>query len=283
MGVPSTWTERHDSREWYDDVNRGDTVIWRWDTSASHAAIARALPAYSRGPGTKGGLFAPVLQHRRVLQHPTQTGMRIVEAIYSPPSWRAVLERNPGKARLLADVSEIAIRPRGDLDEKMVWGEKTIDGVRYRFEPISGSGLQHLARTMLRLQVAASEGVLGTILALHDSTNAAATSFGAGAGTLRLAGAHTETVASSDAAPLTFLDAIMEYNRNGWNKDTVVGASRYEVRQEAVLDASGTAVSPARTHNVGVWVPATGADATRVVRLYKDEGWSALNKVIIWT
>jgi len=287
MAKPSTWTRIEGEVRGEYRGRSGYNVIERYSTplGTTFAAVEAAFPRWS-AYGGQTGTFKPLLEDYTVEDARAPDARDLVTLYWLAPTWRGILERNPNKARLLAAVNEVAVRPDYDLDGEAVWAEKWVeDGAVWkaiRFRPISGSGLQHHARTLLRLQVVATQGILGSILALHDTVNAAATTFGAGPGTLRMAGANTETVMSDE--PLTFLDAVMEFNKKRWNEDTEVQAFEYRVHKVQVYDTDGTAVTgTGSTRDVGDWYPRTGPGNKRIARLHESVGWGGLDKQIVWT
>jgi len=285
MAAPSTWTKlRARSRgNWRGRTGENYIIDYAAPVGQTFASVFSAFPKWQPYPGTTG-IFRPLLEDVEIEVERAPDDQDLVRLHYLTPTWWGVLKQNPDKARLLATVNEVAVRPDYDLDGKAVWAEKWKKvGSAYkalRFRPISGSGLQHHARTMLRLQVMATSGVLGTILDLHDSINAGAMGFGAGPGTVRMAGAHTETVMSE--AALTFLDAVMEYNKKGWNKDTEVQMFEWRIHKMQLYDAAGVAISNSY-RDVGDWFPVAGEGSTRIAKLHESEDWSGLNRQIIWT
>jgi len=287
MVAPATWTKlRTRSRaNWHGRTGENYVIEYGAPVGQTLAAVHTAFPKWSHYGGTTG-TFRPTLEDVDIEVEGALRGTRdLVRLHYLAPTWRGVLERNPNKARLLASINEVAVRPERDLDKEWVWHEEWEKiGLVYspvRWRPVSGSGLQHHARTLLRLQVVGTQGVLGAILALHDTVNAGATSFGAPPGTLRMAGGNTETVMSEDS--LTFLDAVMEYNKKGWNKDTEVQKFEYRVLKVPLYDYETGETITDRYREVGDWWPMTGKDATYTARLHKAASWAGLDKQIVWT
>jgi len=285
MAKPSTWTRIEGEVRGEYRGRRGYNVIERYSAplGTTFANVEAAFPRFSAYGGMTG-TFKPLLEDYTVEDARAPDARDLVTLYWLAPTWRAVLERNPNKARLLASMNEVAVRPKKDLDGKNVWGEvwtKLADGVRgAKFEPISGSGLQHHARTLFRYQVAATSGIVGTVLGLHDTVNQNGMSFGAGPGTLRLAGMHSETVMSEQA--LTFIDILMAYNVASWNKDTVVQQYEYRVYRMQARNQTTGALIAGIFENVGNWYAIEGAAGKHVAKLHKAEDWSGIDKMIVW-
>jgi len=283
LSIPADWTVAPSARQVHLLVTRGmqHRETLEVPNGTTYLTVIESVPVGTPYPGEEG-IWQSRLDDIRIREG-SRPGKAALTLVFNPPTIRRVLEENPDKARLLADVSDQPVQPWQDLSTpaKPVWAEKwalvgeTYQGCRWR--PVTG-GIQHKSRTLLRLQMAASPGILGVILNLHDTVNAGPLFGGMCAGgTLRMAGAHIEQVISDQS--LMYVDALMEFNRQGWNNETTVQTYYYKVLKLPVYDTAGAAIDD-RYRTVGNWSPSGDPVA---VTLYASAGWGSLEKVLVWT
>ncbi len=282
LSIPSDWTVAPNARQVHLLVTRGvqHREVLEIPNGTTYSTVLESLAMGTAYPG-ETGIWQSRLDDIRIRED-SRPGKAALTLVFNPPSIRRALEENPDHARLLADVSDEAVRVHKDLDDHLVWAEhweavdSTYEGRRWR--PATGAGVQHKSRTLLRLQMAASNGILSTILHLHDSLNEGAMFGGTCApGTLRMAGAHIEQVISDQS--LMYVDALMEYNVGGWNNETTVQAYHYKVYRLPVYDNAGDVIAD-RYRMVGNWEP---YGVPYVTRLYELKPWSTLERTLVWT
>ena len=252
LSIPSDWTVAPNARQVHLLVTRGvqHREVLEIPNGTTYSTVLESLAMGTAYPG-ETGIWQSRLDDIRIRED-SRPGKAALTLVFNPPSIRRALEENPDHARLLADVSDEAVRVHKDLDDHLVWAEhweavdSTYEGRRWR--PATGAGVQHKSRTLLRLQMAASKGILSTILHLHDQS-------------------------------LMYVDALMEYNVGGWNNETTVQVYHYRVLKLPVYDTDGAAIDD-RYRTVGNWEP---YGVPYVTRLYELKPWSTLERTLVWT